>query len=562
MRIMNGRISARIVFAVALGSVLLTVASCVRETPGHCAFAEGNSTCEAAYEGTFCVFQGPGFLENAKLEYRNVSEAQRLGCYESLPMMLDGPDVDMKFYGCVPNGLTNDKGNLRSHLLMLAKETEYDLARFLGDHGGAPGGDISVCRPGSGTTTETSDSSTTITDTESSTTDGETGEGSTTGPMPCMGNGECTELEAPQCVNGECMPCSEGEDGDVACNRVDATTPLCVGGICVQCTDMAPEACTDKTPICDNLTNTCVPCTAHDQCSTGACELGQGQCFPEDCVIEVGGDIRADYTSIVDAVGAVADGAHCIIMVHQQGVPYFETIRIDGGKVIAMLAAPAETPVIVGPGGGEPGLRVTEAGTTLYVDRLNVSNNASGGGLYVNNGAYAWADRSRIASNAGGGVLVQDASLTLRNCFVGGNEEATVVDVRNSTSEILYSTLGAGLGVTTGLTCDAESSVSLRNSLVVSRSTDPEIACTAIAFEASRTVTEAPLKGTGNVALGDMSTMWFPDFNAGDFHLTDSAPMELATTARWSQGDPATDIDGTPRLTVDGTADYAGADVP
>jgi hypothetical protein len=163
--------------------------------------------------------------------------------------------------------------------------------------------------------------------------------------------------------------------------------------------------------------------------------------------------------------------------------------------------------------------------------------------------------------NTGGGIVAQGgAELTLRNCFVGGNVEANVLDLQGATAEVLYSTLGAGLGVTASIVCDAPSMATVRNSLVVSRSDDDEVICANL--DATYTAAETLLDGTGNVALGTMDVAWFAGFNGGDFDLTAMHPVIIDTAALWTTGDPPTDIDGQPRPTVDGTADYAGADVP
>jgi hypothetical protein len=63
------------------------------------------------------------------------------------------------------------------------------------------------------------------------------------------------------------------------------------------------------------------------------------------------------------------------------------------------------------------------------------------------------------------------------------------------------------------------------------------------------------------VALGGhIEASWFVDIMAGDFHL-DTPPAAVSTSAQWTTGDPSIDIDGDPRPNVDGTPDYAGADV-
>jgi hypothetical protein len=158
---------------------------------------------------------------------------------------------------------------------------------------------------------------------------------------------------------------------------------------------------------------------------------------------------------------------------------------------------------------------------------LELSNAAAAGVLV--DGALAWIDRSRLVGNDGGGIIAQSgAELTLRNCFVGGNVEATVLRVQGSTASVLYTTLGAGLGMTTSLTCDAGGMATVRNSLIVSRSDDDEVTCGNL--DATYTAAEMLLDGTGNVGLGAMQTTWFQSFNAGDFHLT-TAPVSIANAA-------------------------------
>jgi hypothetical protein len=83
-------------------------------------------------------------------------------------------------------------------------------------------------------------------------------------------------------------------------------------------------------------------------------------------------------------------------------------------------------------------------------------------------------------------------------------------------------------------------------------------ACAQIDISASALESALP----NNTAVGDPNVAWFVNVSTGDFHLTPAAPAEIATAAVWQTGDPKTDIDGDARPTTDGTADYAGADVP
>lgn len=388
----------------------------------------------------------------------------------------------------------------------------------------------------------------------------------TTGPMPCTENVDCEDASAPFCepVSGECVACDGTDDPDGACAGLDPTMPLCVAGTCVQCTAAAPDACMGKTPVCDDAANTCVPCTEHDQCGDAACNLFSGACLPADAVVHVGAG--QEYATISAAVMSFAAGAEGTIIVHA-GASYDESISVNGGRVLAFLAADvgpmAEPPRWVRTSGTQPQLTVTDA--TVLMDGMQVSSNASDvpPGVVVD-GGRAWMDRSRIIQNAGGGIVAQSAAdLVLRNCFVGGDEsdvDAVVVD--GATASILYATIGGGngsFGMARALSCTAGSDVTIRNSILAALDDIPELACSmaTVSYSASETA----IAGTDNVTLGSVQGGWFTNYSTGDFTLA-APPAAVTTAAQWQAGDPLVDIDGDARPGIDGLADAAGADVP
>src|SRR5690606_34410496 len=86
------------------------------------------------------------------------------------------------------------------------------------------------------------------TDTDPAMTDGMTdgsGTGSTSddGPMGCSGDEDCTDADAPFCVDMLCAPCSATADGDAACAEKFPETPACEGSSCVQCSAEVTSAC-------------------------------------------------------------------------------------------------------------------------------------------------------------------------------------------------------------------------------------------------------------------------------------------------------------------------------
>jgi hypothetical protein len=407
---------------------------------------------------------------------------------------------------------------------------------------------------GTGTGTETDP---TLGETESS----DSGE-STTGPMPCQGNDDCTEDGAPFCepTSGECVACDGTTDPDGACAALDPAAPLCVGGACVQCTATNPAACTGETPICDDASNTCVPCTAHDQCGEAACNLFTGACLPADAVVHVGG-ATPDFPSLTMAVASFDPMTEGTIVVHAGD--YNESVPVDGGRVLAFLAAEigagVEPPRWIRSSGNTPQITVTDA--TVLMDGMQVSGNVSTmvPGLRIDAGR-AWLDRSRVIANLGGGVLAENsAEIRLRNCFVGGDvSDRQAFEVNGATASVLYTTLGAGFGSATALVCDGTATVDIRNALLVARTDADELQCSRATIEFS--AAEASLGGT-NTTLGTMQTSWFADYGGGDFHLA-TAPATIGNAAEWTMGDPLTDIDAEPRPALDGAPDAAGADVP
>lgn len=414
------------------------------------------------------------------------------------------------------------------------------------------------------------------TDTESTET-GSSESTSTTGPMPCVSDEECTDVAAPYCADsGVCVPCDEAPlpaDGDAACATADPGLPVCFEGACVQCTPENPAACSGMTPVCDEADNACVPCTAHDQCGEAACNLFTGACLPADRVFEVGGPM-ADFPSLSSAIASLEAETETTFIVHPGMMDYNESVAVTGGRVVAFLAAEIgpgiEPPRWVRTSGNQPQLDVT-AGTTVLMDGLQLSGNSSTmvPGMQVT-GGRAWVDRSRIVQNSGGGIVAEtNAELVLRNCFVGQDaNDVNALEVNDATADILYSTLGSGTVSATSLACASPMDVIVRNSIIVSRGNAGTSSFDIMCPEAmvTYTATESLVIGMGNEMVGDLPTampdQWFVGFGAGDFHLQNQGLTVFADIAQWTVSDPPTDIDGDPRPEVDGTADFAGADVP
>lgn len=388
---------------------------------------------------------------------------------------------------------------------------------------------------------------------------------STTGPVPCMGNEDCADEGAPFCEpgSGECVACDGVEDPDGACAGKEPGLPVCAGGACVQCTADKAGACGGKTPVCDEGTNTCVPCTAHDQCGGAACNLFTGACLPVDAVVHVGGP-KSDYPMLQAAVDSFAAEMEGTIIVHAG--TYNEAVTVSGGRVIGLLAASGELPEWLRTMDPNAPQLTVGVGTTVLLDGLQLSgNDSSDDAAVLINGGRAWLDRSRVIGNPGGGIVAQsNAELVLRNCFVGGSVNGVAALVINdATAAVGYTTIIGGLGsLAEGLSCTSGATVSVADSIVLLQSDNPAVTCDPAIFDHS--ASEVVLPGTANENVGSFDDLsdWFTNVATGDFALSMTGAVVFADIAVWQAGDPPTDIDGDPRPTTDGTSDYAGGDVP
>lgn len=403
----------------------------------------------------------------------------------------------------------------------------------------------------SGSTTD-QPSSTTESETE---TDAETDDLTTTTGPECMDNVECMDPALPFCIEQTCSPCSASVDvtPDEACAGLDETTPLCVDDTCVQCTAEDASACVDTTPLCDAESNTCVACSFHEECQdigSPACNLATGACFDPQAVTEVS---LSSANALQNAINTVADGAeHAIVITGGSGL---HTVTIDGGKTIAIVSNSSAVRSIQG-NGGSPGITVSGNDTIAFLHRARLFGNTDDVGITVTSGASLFADSTQVAQNAGGGItLASGTSAQLRNCMVageGGNPGQPALSATGANLELLYSTLGLDFNNGGSVLECSGGSVSIRNSVIVSEASagGSEIDC------AGATATNSAVETTLS------PTTWFPLFASGDYSLSASGQTQFSDIAAWLNGDPPFDFEGDARPDIDGTADYAGADVP
>ena len=375
-------------------------------------------------------------------------------------------------------------------------------------------------------------------------------------------------------------------EGDAACADLDPNRPVCDtdSGACVECTPDNDAFCEGDTPTCDAVDLLCRECVEHSECPDSACKIrhesetvgsvGLGQCFDPADVVTVNSDGGADFDNIDDALSSIAGDGDLVIIL-EEASDYNEAVSFGMGnnQDVAILAATGDNPNwIQGSGGMGPQLIINGNGRA-WLHRLEIRGNQNGGvaGVRVNGGRLH-VQRSRIVGNTGGGISAEAGGFAIvENSFVGGNIDFAAVRVQSGAdASVLYSTLVAGTSSSV-FACpmapmDA-GDVTIRNSLIAGRGNLlPEVDCDADSLSITFTATATPMAeaGMGNEGVGEFPQLnpenWFVDI-LDDFSLQNDSPALMEDVALWVDGDPPTDIDGTPRPAKEGP-DYAGADIP
>ena len=281
-----------------------------------------------------------------------------------------------------------------------------------------------------------------------------------------------------------------------------------------------------------------------------------GACFDETCVREVDGDGGQDFSSV-----AAALGDECVVIVHERnaGVPYTEALGVEG-ITVAILAAPGEKPVLQGVGGGAT-MGVMADGF-LFAEGVILRGNTDGTGIAIAD-STVYLDRVEITQNAGGGLDADGSAVRMRNTFVAGNggnsfSDTTGIRLQDSDAEISYVSVVFNEGDAADSFQCAGATGTLRNSIVLG--SDPSsFDCPGVT--ASYTAFDDSVAGIGNDDVSPAQGSWFVN-PTSNFHLTAAGQSTFEDIAVWDVGDPAVDIDGDSRPNIPDTADVAGADVP
>ncbi|MFO0634118.1 MAG: hypothetical protein U0168_14830 [Nannocystaceae bacterium] len=354
------------------------------------------------------------------------------------------------------------------------------------------------------------------------------GPSSSSGPTGCNNSDECTDPAAPICVGDTCMPCT----ADDQCSEKSSAAPACqsageLAGHCVQCTALNDNACEGNSPVCDDGTSSCVGCSFHEQCPDSACRIATGGCFDPGQVFTVGNG--GDYSSIDQAVTILGGGDEIVLRVIS-GPDFNQTVTVSGaGTAYALLDDDPSDMVLpqwINSMDAAATLRV-ESGAEVYVQglRLALNGNAAHAAVEVDD-ASVYLDRTAVVSNNGGGIALTGGAYALvRNCFVGGNgnqfQAHHGVSATDSTLDIVYTSVVANDGNGADSLACTGSGGTVRNSILLGSDTD-SVDCPGVSL--SENALDAALAGNTNV--GALNAGWFaglPD----DLHLQPAGKAEV-----------------------------------
>ncbi len=460
-------------------------------------------------------------------------------------------------------------------------------------------GDPSVTTSGPTTSPPTTTGPTTDSETAGTTTMGTDTVGTTEGtecdPQQGLVNEACGE--GLYCdPEGACLGCSAISCADVSA-ELGAEVPVCDldSEVCVECTGDDASACEGTAPVCAASSNTCVACTEHDQCESGACNLFSGACFPNNALWVdksascngANGSEGSPYCEIQDAVATVGKNEPTIVWVVPSGV-YESKVTIEPSRIIAIRSSSAADARIEVD--GTDALLVNQGSTTL-LDQVQIGYPSEDRGIVCSGGSL-WADdssvvnrndlgidgmsgcelvfrRSQISRNAGGGIQISGGSLRLENSFVvanggGFSEIGGIATSQGTEPQPLYRSVISNLAqdeLQLSMGCTPDTSGVVRNSILLgSTGGGASFECGGLEYEYNA-LDNGKIGGTNTHIADGLDPAWFVKPQTGDFHLK-PGDTTFKDVALWVNDDPSGDIDGDPRPTVDGTVDYAGADIP
>jgi len=259
----------------------------------------------------------------------------------------------------------------------------------------------------------------------------------------CTASSQCP-VEKPICDAQTCRACDSTQFGDgAACASRDSARPLCgPTGACVECVSTTSADCNGNPakPICDLASNTCVECTADDQCAAkgvgaGICMSHQdGRCASDSETIYVENKTGCASSALTPMAGS-AGTPFCGPQLAIDGVTSTRRTVVISGTVAGFQWAPAgaQTQIsMVGrnaaviAGGTQPGVAIA-SGADLYLRGPLTIGPGPEVGISATAGAVLGITGLVVDGNKKGGILIDGAAFELRESTIVGNGPGDII---------------------------------------------------------------------------------------------------------------------------------------
>ncbi|HWO22238.1 MAG TPA: right-handed parallel beta-helix repeat-containing protein [Kofleriaceae bacterium] len=363
-------------------------------------------------------------------------------------------------------------------------------------------------------------------------------------------------------------------------------TPVCdpITNTCVQCTPDQPSACSEATPVCGE-TSTCRPCRADEECPSQVCQLS-GRCLPEDQALYVSpvgaeSDCTASQPCTLQTAltqftakrfaiklapgtyrGAIIVGNNQRLEIHGDGADL--TRGEPGPIVIVEVKGLAELTVL--------GLRIHHSlqhgiscaddlgnQPTMTLHRARIDSNP---GLGISAlGCKLHVLRSQISMNPGGGIRTEHGTFAIVGnvFFANGAPLAGTgglsADYLSATSRLEFNTFHSNLasdGRGSAIDCSGGTFTAQNNILSFNGLAGSAQQVRGCTHEYSLVYPGPVLPGIGNSSTDP----WFkaPDAQPPDLHLMAGSPARAAA-------DLGADLTGPAALDIDGDERTSPADI-
>lgn len=308
-------------------------------------------------------------------------------------------------------------------------------------------------------------------------------------------------------TDGGVPECVTDNGRDDAC---PARAPYCADGTCTACPDLAAgcAAVDPAAPVCDETSGTCIACTEHEQCASGACRIATGECFAEDNRLWVAADADCAAATGTEASPLCTIDEALSVLGGQAGTQPWAVFVAGSVSTYTLQPDAALTgrPIaIIGPtsgvgaqltGSGVDHLAVLGANNDMYLARVTLDGMIGGGNVLRCTSGDLWVDDTSIQSGTTG-VFILGCHVRMRRSEVSGVAGWGVDVFPRGQLTVDEGTVSSNIG---GIT--SQGITTLRRSTVADNYLEGGIVATAGSLSLSNCAMHGNVYNHGHIHLG------------------------------------------------------------